>query len=446
MNKKIIGSILLILSILLAIRGGYLAYHTYQLSSEALSTLFASFLFFTGACLVLRHTFSFVTILFRIVCIIVIVAIFVSFLFPEPDISSLTILLIWAICLVHGFLYRPYNKQRTGLLYLAAAVLTIILYFLWIIFLPQKWNIPGLITGLFATGFLVLGVFYLFYLPKFSSSLEKPIFLYLVMTLTGFIGILLIVLNAINEHGLIFAPLGYVLLLLFAEWLLYRYRLMRLLIIWAFMLGGPVLFMGAVSFINDNVHLSMVNTFQLILFVLLLLFLVIITGICSPIGMMGIFRISSYSDFKKYLFPAKIKYNPQQKDLEKPKSTGFTLIEVLIVIAIVAIVSGGIIRLFTLTHLGVKHLELQNQAVFLAESELDRLRSKPLSIVTGQKSIGISDTLKKELKSLPEGTGKIRITDYRNTPLKEVLMEVQWQEGTQPYSVQLTTLMKEEKP
>jgi prepilin-type N-terminal cleavage/methylation domain-containing protein len=166
-------------------------------------------------------------------------------------------------------------------------------------------------------------------------------------------------------------------------------------------------------------------------------------GIGIVIIIMGIALFPHWRDLYRYLFPKWI-WIPYHEELESqipnPKSqihSGFTLIELLIVIAIVAIISVGLISSFGFALWGIRHSELQTQAVFIAQSELDYLRALPYTQLNDE-----TYTSFRGIKSNPmaEANGQIKI-ESTTEGLKKATVRIRWYEGTQVRQIKLVTLI-----
>jgi prepilin-type N-terminal cleavage/methylation domain-containing protein len=165
-------------------------------------------------------------------------------------------------------------------------------------------------------------------------------------------------------------------------------------------------------------------------------------GVVAIFIFIGIALFPHWRDVMNYLFPKwiRVRYreiNPKS-EIRNPKyELGFTLIELLIVIAIIAIVSVGLISSFGFAIWGIKHSELQTQAVYLAQSEMEYLRSIPYSELT--------DGTYTQLKSInpnpmPESTIQVKIEPEADG-LKKIIVTIIWFEGNQKKKVALTTLL-----
>jgi prepilin-type N-terminal cleavage/methylation domain-containing protein len=166
-------------------------------------------------------------------------------------------------------------------------------------------------------------------------------------------------------------------------------------------------------------------------------------GIGIVIIIMGIALFPHWRDLYRYLFPKWIRI-PYQEEIESqvpnPKSqvnSGFTLIELLIVIAIVAIISVGLISSFGFALWGIRHSELQTQAVFIAQSEIDYLRALPYAQLKDE-----TYTSFRGIKSNPmaEANGQIKI-ESSTEGLKKTTVRIKWYEGTQLRQIELVTLI-----
>jgi prepilin-type N-terminal cleavage/methylation domain-containing protein len=167
-------------------------------------------------------------------------------------------------------------------------------------------------------------------------------------------------------------------------------------------------------------------------------------GIGIVIIIMGIALFPQWRDLYRYLFPKwiRIPYRDTSPGLDSrlrvnDYKKGFTLIELLIVIAIVAIISVGLISSFGFALWGIRHSELQTQAVFIAQSELDYLRALPYAQLKDE-----TYTSFRGIKSNPmvEANGQIKI-ESTTEGLKKATIRIKWYEGTQLRQIELVTLI-----
>ncbi len=409
-RKKSIGLIFLIIAIVLAIASGIAGYHSMHSQMMAKSFLVALF-FFVIACIFLRRSFSVKSILVRMFFVFLLMYAVLSLHFiSNPNMFSLIFLLVWAIFSIQGFFYYPKKRKFMGLTFLLLGLGVVTIFF--IIEnnapiesdLPLITDFPIMICGFTSVSLIILGLFYLIPLSKKNNRPESSRFLILYMSIVGFVGIITAILKGLDS-GLFgfFGTLGWILVVMFLPWLLYKLRFTRLFILWAF-------------------------TFP------------------NLIANMGIYRIPSFSDFKKYVFPRRLHIHSSKDKTVTKNQSGFTLIEVLIAIAILAILSVGIINTFSMVMVGSRHLELQNQAVIIAQNELEQLKTQSSFNVNANNTISLSNRFKEWTKSVPGGSGRITVSNYKDTPLKQVQVNVQWMEGARKESVELTTILGGGKP
>ncbi|MFB3896212.1 MAG: prepilin-type N-terminal cleavage/methylation domain-containing protein [bacterium] len=166
-------------------------------------------------------------------------------------------------------------------------------------------------------------------------------------------------------------------------------------------------------------------------------------GVGIVIMLMAIGLFPHWRDLYRYLFPKwiRIPYRENiseaiQTSKSQPQS-GFTLIELLIVIAIVAIISVGLISTFGFALWGIRHSELQTQAVCLAQSELDYLRTLPYIQLNDE-----TYTSLRGLKStpMPEAISQVKLETTADG-LKKATVRIKWYEGAQVRQIELVTLI-----
>ena len=165
------------------------------------------------------------------------------------------------------------------------------------------------------------------------------------------------------------------------------------------------------------------------------------TGIGAGVGvvifLMAIALFPHWRDLYRYLFPKWIRMQYQEPNPQSKIESGFTLIELLIVIAIVAIISVGLISSFGFALWGIRHSELQTQAVFLAQSELDYLRTLPYAQLNDETYTSLRSIT---LNPMPDANGQIKIEPMADG-LKKATVRIKWYEGTQLRQIELVTLL-----
>ena len=159
-------------------------------------------------------------------------------------------------------------------------------------------------------------------------------------------------------------------------------------------------------------------------------------GVGTILFLIGIALFPHWRDVINYLFPKWICF-PYRENSKSQIQSGFTLIELLIVIAIIAIVSVGLVSSFGFAIWGIKHSELQTQAVYLAQSEMEYLRSTSYS--------DLKDETYNQLRCIKpnpisESTALVKIEPVADG-LKKIMVRVIWFEGNQKKKVELTTLI-----
>lgn len=134
-------------------------------------------------------------------------------------------------------------------------------------------------------------------------------------------------------------------------------------------------------------------------------------------------------------------YFKQKKGLPRAKSRGFTLIELIISVGVIAIAIVGLYVVFvygTKMNIQAKNLALGYQ---IANKELEEVRNTPYSELTDQNQGSFISDSSEELSHLHNAEGYLTITNYQNDPrIKEIIVEVRWNEDRKTKSVVLTTL------
>lgn len=129
--------------------------------------------------------------------------------------------------------------------------------------------------------------------------------------------------------------------------------------------------------------------------------------------------------------------------MPKPKrKSGFSLIEIVLAVLFISFMVVIILSasgIFSRIH----RWNLQSIAIKIASGELEKLRKTPFANLPSTGAITTTD--EPDLTKLPQGAATRTVTDYQtgDTKLKQVIIEVTWQESGFPRSLKTASLISE---
>jgi prepilin-type N-terminal cleavage/methylation domain-containing protein len=446
MNKFNYRKLLLFLSILLAIGSVILELYCYYYSGQILyfnkltTIAFISWLAYFVLVVERGRKLALIPYIIALICILILLMI--SIVWP----------IVFIIIFILGYILSKLARKREkfiGKLFIDLGLILVGLSLLLLGLAYLKHNIEGsmvvilwIIAGIsFCIGIIITAL----------ATPKQTLRISIIITITlGFLLLTTLIISFFlsgeqrNNFPLLFViTLIVALLTLFVievELVLYRNRKNKFIwldlaaIITLLISGCVFIFVIAISsdrnmeFRSDDIFSMLIGSIPIGSFTI---------GYGILLGRVAAALFPHWNDIFRYLFPKRIRVPYRELDsIAKPKS-GFTLIEMLIVIAIIAIISIGLISTFGMVLGGIRHSELQTQAIYLAQSEIDYLRSIPFMQLKDETYMTLRSV---STNPMAESICRIKLESEKEG-LKKTTIRIQWYEGTQPRQIELVTLI-----